>query len=47
MDQARDPELRLFDDIPWRRVIAEGTIIVASILLAFWIDAKWQENLIR
>jgi len=28
-------------------VIAEGTIIVFSILLAFWIDAKWQDNLVK
>lgn len=27
--------------IPWPRIFAEGTIIVASILLAFWIDAWW------
>lgn len=27
--------------IPWPRIIAEGTIILVSILLAFWIDAWW------
>lgn len=30
--------------IPWRRFLLEGTIIVLSILLAFWIDAWWQES---
>jgi hypothetical protein len=29
-------------NIPWPRILAEGTIIVASILLAFWIDAWWE-----
>lgn len=33
--------------IPWQRVIAEGTIIVVSILLAFWIDAWWSERQTR
>ena len=28
--------------IPWPRILAEGTIIVVSILLAFWIDAWWE-----
>lgn len=31
--------------IPWPRIFAEGTIIVASILLAFWIDAWWDGSL--
>lgn len=30
--------------IPWRRFLTEGTVIVLSILLAFWIDAWWQES---
>ena len=30
--------------IPWPRIFAEGTIIVVSILLAFWIDAWWQSR---
>ena len=30
--------------IPWRRFFTEGTVIVLSILLAFWIDAWWQES---
>ena len=30
--------------IPWPRVIAEGAIIVVSILLAFWIDAWWDRR---
>lgn len=29
--------------IPWPRIFAEGVVIVASILLAFGIDAWWQE----
>jgi len=33
--------------IPWKRIIAEGTIIVASILLAFSIDAWWSERQMR
>lgn len=31
-------------NIPWPRIIAEGSIIVVSILLAFSIDAWWQER---
>jgi len=30
--------------IPWPRIVVEGTIIVVSILLAFWIDAWWNER---
>jgi hypothetical protein len=30
--------------IPWSRLIAEGAVIVASILLAFAIDAWWDER---
>ena len=33
--------------IPWQRIIAEGSIIVVSILLAFWIDAWWTERQVR
>ena len=28
-------------DIPWPRILSEGAVIVASILVAFWIDAWW------
>ena len=28
--------------IPWLRILAEGVVIVGSILLAFWIDAAWE-----
>lgn len=28
-------------NIPWGRITAEGMAIIASILLAFWIDAWW------
>lgn len=31
-------------DIPWPRILVEGTAIVASILLAFGIDAWWDER---
>lgn len=27
--------------IPWKRLAAEGFVVVVSILLAFWIDAWW------
>jgi len=30
-------------DIPWPRILAEGAAIVVSILLAFWIQAWWDE----
>ena len=31
-------------DIPWRRIFAEGAAIVAGILLAFAIDAWWDDQ---
>ena len=31
-------------DIPWKRLTAEGVAIVLSILLAFWIDAWWDNR---
>ena len=30
--------------IAWRRFLIEGTVIVFSILLAFWIEAWWEES---
>jgi hypothetical protein len=36
--------MRKPDEIPWRRILVEGVAIVASILLAFAIDAWWQEH---
>jgi hypothetical protein len=30
--------------IPWLRVFVEGVVIVGSILLAFGIDAWWEER---
>lgn len=33
--------------IPWKRFAAEGGVIVASILLAFWIDAWWEDRVER
>ena len=32
------------NNIPWKRLTAEGAAIVASILLAFWIDAWWDNR---
>ena len=29
-------------NIPWKRISVEAAAIVASILLAFWIDASWE-----
>ena len=34
-------------DIPWRRLSVEAAVIVVSILLAFGIDAWWEERLER
>ena len=31
----------------WKRIYAEGAVIVVSILLAFWIDAWWNDRQIR
>ena len=31
-------------EIPWPRILAEGTAIVVSILLAFWIQAWWESR---
>jgi hypothetical protein len=31
-------------EIPWGRVLVEGVVIVASILLAFGVDAWWAER---
>ena len=30
--------------VPWKRLSAEGAVIVASILLAFWVDASWDSH---
>ena len=30
--------------LAWRRFLIEGTVILLSILLAFWIDASWEES---
>lgn len=38
-------QMKLFSQqIPWKRLTAEGVAIVVSILLAFWIDAWWDER---
>ena len=39
--------MTLNQSIPWPRIVAEGTIIVVSILLAFWIDACCSERQTR
>jgi len=31
-------------NIPWPRIAVEGVAIIASILLAFWIDAWWDDR---
>jgi len=31
-------------NIPWPRIFADGAIIVASILLALWVDAWWTDR---
>ena len=36
--------MRIENDIPWKRLTAEGAAIVISILLAFWIDAWWEDR---
>jgi len=33
------------EDIAWKRLTAEAIAIVVSILLAFWIDAWWEQRL--
>ena len=30
--------------LPWSRILAEGMIVVASILLALWVDAWWSDR---
>jgi len=37
-------KVKRFGDIHWPRVLAEGFAIVASILLAFWIQAWWEDR---
>ena len=32
------------NNIPWKRLVVEGSAIVVSILLAFWIDAWWDRS---
>ena len=39
--------MRRLADIPWARVSVEGLVIVISILLAFGIDAWWEERRTR
>jgi hypothetical protein len=36
--------MNMSQDIPWKRVVVEATAIVASILIAFAIDAWWQDR---
>jgi hypothetical protein len=39
--------MNLTRNIPWPRILAEGVIIVVSILLAFWIDAWWASRQVQ
>jgi hypothetical protein len=49
---AADPDIVIWKQRPlqttqkvaWKRIFAETTAIVLSILIAFWIDAWWQER---
>ena len=36
--------MRILRNISWPRILAEGTVIVVSILLAFGIQAWWEER---
>jgi hypothetical protein len=36
--------MQVENNIPWKRLTAEGAAIVVSILLAFWIDAWWDDR---
>ena len=36
--------MRSLKQIPWVQLLVEGVAIVLSILLAFWIDAWWQDR---
>jgi hypothetical protein len=38
------PDTGIASRFPWRRLTVEGVVIVVSILLAFAIDAAWQER---
>ncbi len=40
----RDSVTQAFHKVPWLRVFVEGAVIVGSILLAFGIDAWWEER---
>jgi hypothetical protein len=40
----KDPTMSDLRDIPWKRLLVEGAAILASILLAFAIDAWWQDH---
>ena len=42
--KGRQGDASLPDKISWRRVLVEGLVIVVSILLAFGIEAWWQER---
>jgi hypothetical protein len=36
--------MTILRNIPWPRILAEGAIIVAGILLALWVDAWWDDR---
>lgn len=37
-------EMDTHRQMAWRRFLIDGTVIVSSILLAFWVDAWWEES---
>ena len=37
--------MSISQNIPWKRLFAEGFVIIVSILLAFLIDAWWNDRL--
>lgn len=47
LSELPDCSMPRYQDIPWKHLFVEGTAIVVSILLAFGIDAWWQDRQIR
>ena len=39
-----DVYMAISNDILWKRITVEGAAVVLSILLAFWIDAWWEDR---
>ena len=42
---ASNPNVKAYPRIPWRSLLAQGAVIVTSILLAFGVDAWWAARL--